>query len=118
MSIVDVSFSPETVAELRRIGIKPGVAYMPVPRCDGCRWWRPFAAELQPGALGALIEAKAGRDVGLSTLSRLGDCTLFECRNGSQEHTQSMVNVTRTGSGEATIVTRADFGCVQHEACP
>ena len=22
--------------------MQPGVAYMPVPRCDGCKWWNTF----------------------------------------------------------------------------
>lgn len=58
-----------------------------------CRWWKPH-----------------------STRGVLGDCQLFECRNKEQVHFESKLIVTRTISGEATIVTYDDFGCVQFEA--
>lgn len=32
--------SPEGMDFLERCGFKRNAAYMEVPRCDGCRWWK------------------------------------------------------------------------------
>jgi hypothetical protein len=66
---------------------------MPVPRCDTCAWWKPH-----------------------TTSGLFGDCTLFECHDKEQVGDISKVIVSRTDSGEATIITWNDFGCVQWKA--
>jgi len=87
------------VLELTTVGVgleaekHEGVAFMPVPRCSSCRWWQPHPCG-----------------------SGLGDCALFECRGMEQQESGTKLIVTRTESGEATIVTHDDFGCVQWEA--
>ncbi len=65
--------------------------YMPVPRCDSCRWWKAH----------------------VPNVGYFGDCALFECHEKEQVERTSKVVVSRTGSGEATIITVRDFGCVQ-----
>jgi hypothetical protein len=74
--------------------LKPDTAYMEVPRCDSCRFWKSHA----PG------------------IDHMGDCELFECRGKAQVHHESKLIVSRTHSGEATIITMPDFGCVQWES--
>lgn len=74
-------------------GFKPDTAYMEVPRCDGCRWWKPF-----------------------NEVRHMGDCTLFQCTGGEQVHPMVGLQLTRTGTGEGTVVTDPDFGCVKWEA--
>ena len=84
-------------------------------RCDSCRWWNE--AE-QPAGLLAQIRRLApsvATVVEALPLHRLGECTLFECRGKGQVHDDSML-IVRTGSGNATIVTQDDFGCVQWKA--
>lgn len=112
---------PEMVETAARSpAFQPGVAYMPVPRCDSCRWWQPFDADIQPTTIGrsAATSAKAiaGLELILPAIPDLGECRLFECRAMEQVHGTSKLIATRTGSGEATIITQADFGCVQWEA--
>jgi hypothetical protein len=76
-------------AALFEAGFKPGVAYIEVPRCDGCRWWR-----LNYEAL------------------NLGDCRLFTVTGGVRENEGSKLEITAS-NGEAVAATRGDFGCVQ-----
>jgi len=88
-------------------------------RCDSCRWWKSFHEAEQPAGLLAQIRRLApsvATVVEALPLHRLGECTLFECRGKGQVHDDSMLIVTRTGSGNATIVTQDDFGCVQWKA--
>lgn len=96
-----------------------GPAYMPIPRCDQCGWWKPFEADAQPATVGGIVERLSMEGFGgvlkSLILPMLGDCTLFECHNKEQVHEDSMVIVTRTKSGEATIVTCGSFGCVQRK---
>lgn len=98
--------------------MRPDTAYMPVPRCDGCGWWRPFDDQFQPATVGGIVDRLMSddllppavlKDIGV----RLGDCALFECRNREQVHDESQLTVTRTRSGEASVVTQGGFGCVQ-----
>lgn len=89
-AVEEVSETVEVVFYLKSI---PPVMW---PRCDACRWWKRHS----PGPYAN------------------GDCTLFECANSEQVHSTQFLNVTRTHSGEATIVTTADFGCVKFEARP
>jgi hypothetical protein len=108
------------LGEWIRVEDLPGVACMPVPRCATCKWWQQFAPDVQPGTVGGILEVLDAEGFGEAlkslTLPLLGDCTLFECHNGEQIHESSKVIVSRTGSGEATIITLHDFGCVQWEA--
>lgn len=62
----------------------------PSGTCASCQWWKPF-----------------------SPLRHLGDCLLFETSNGDKVEPEAKLFVTRTKSGEATVVTYPDFGCVQ-----
>jgi hypothetical protein len=95
-----------------------------IERCDGCAWWTPFDADIQPGALASHLVATAERlgfpnvQVLRSALSLppLGMCRLFECHEGDQVESESKLAVMRTGTGEASIATQADFGCVQWKA--
>lgn len=99
---------------LERFGFQAHVAYMPVPRCDECKWWQPFDDDLQPATilpdLTPMIEACLEKK-----LERLGVCTLFECSEGAQVEPTCKLDVMRTNSGEASISTPSDFGCVQWE---
>ncbi len=49
-------------------------------------------------------------------LPKLSTCRLFECHEGDQVEPESKLAVMRTGTGEASIATQADFGCVQWKA--
>lgn len=93
-------------------------------RCDACAWWTPFDADVQPGAMAASLMATADR-LGFPNvavlrsalnLPQLGVCRLFECHEGDQVEPESKLAVMRTGNGEASIATQADFGCVQWKA--
>ena len=108
---IKAPYSSEQFAAMALLGLKPDVAYMPVPRCDTCRWWKPFDPALQPSALTKDFFGVSGL---IPPTSDLGECRLFECRDMLQAEESSKLIVTRTRSGEATIVTFADFGCVQH----
>lgn len=78
----------EERALLVRCGFEPGVAYMPVPRCDGCRWWR--------------LDADNGRH-------REGECHR-ELEPGSG------FRIDQDYTSGTRIMTAPDFGCVQWEA--
>lgn len=75
----------------------PGVAYMPVPRCDQCRFWMP------PG----------------------GDCRVFSDDPNIAAHMKwpAMATPERkaqvapfAGADGGSLLTDPDFGCVQFEA--
>lgn len=83
----------DEVIDMHGIALRASKAVM---HCNTCGWWIPFI----------------DRD-----RSYHGDCALFECRNKEQVHRESKLVVTRTGTGEATAVTCADFGCVQWKPC-
>lgn len=105
-AVEEVSETVEVVFYLKSV---PAVM---LPRCDGCRWWKWHGAGV--AALVAPLHEIAAK-VGVY-VQPLGDCTLFECHSSEQVNEGSKLIVTRTRSGEATIVTTADFGCVQFEA--
>ena len=45
--------------------------------------------------------------------SNLGECALFETSGGDKVHAEARLFATATQSGECTIMTHSDFGCVQ-----
>jgi hypothetical protein len=67
---------------------KPGVAYIPVPRCDRCAHWREFEGLWPPYLV----------------LPLLGDCA------------QSTSDGSKMSAGSRIIKTQHDFGCVQWKA--
>jgi hypothetical protein len=78
----------------------PGVAYMPVPRCDQCRWW--YRGSDDPEGIGRCERFESQtvetfRDVGDEEL-------LFVLASDPQE--------------AGTMFTRGRFGCVQWEGKP
>lgn len=91
----------------------------PARQCSTCSWWK--AHPMQPQELANAFAEALRPDVGDDgaaileglDIPPLGDCTLFECTNKEMAEEGAKVIVTRTGSGEATIVTEGDFGCVQ-----
>lgn len=94
-----------------------------IERCDGCAWWKAFDDDVQPEAiLGGVAQAAAVLGLDASSLRtalnlpKLGVCRLFECSLGDQLEPESKLAVMRTGTGEASIATQADFGCVQWKA--
>lgn len=82
-------------AALFEAGFKAGVAYMEVPRCDRCRWWR--ADGIGPNNV------------------RIGDCMLTTLTKRNRVHEQAKILITATQTGEGVCATDADFGCVQFE---
>jgi len=87
---------------------KPGVAYMPVPRCDQCAHWQEFEADAQPGTVGNIVRrAKAeGLWPPYLVLPLLGDCA------------QSTSDGSKMSAGSRIIETQHDFGCVMIEEKP
>lgn len=92
---------PETfdVEPIAGAPFMPGVAYMPVPRCDQCRFWVPAS----------------------------GDCRLFSDDPNIAEHDkwpamdlpQPKAEVAPfAGADGGALITDADFGCVQWERIP
>jgi hypothetical protein len=81
-------------AALREAGFQAGVAYMVVPRCDACRWWR--------------ADGIGDHNV------RIGDCLLFTLTRRQREHERAKLEIT-AANGEGVCATDADFGCVQFE---
>lgn len=66
--------------------LQPGVAYMPVPRCDSCQHWEPRDGDGDDGT---------------------GHCWFHTERHGEAKMYPDMYDA---------IITTADFGCVQWEA--
>jgi hypothetical protein len=64
---------------------KPNVAYMPVPRCESCKFWKLYES-------------------GQYKVGEAGECT---------KNTDSGV---WSDCDDYTIMTEANFGCVQWEA--
>lgn len=69
--------------------------YMPVPRCDGCRWWWRDGGEAGTGV--CVANYQSARYVG-------------------HEWPDGRAVKMWTDCGEMTIRTDADFGCVQWES--
>jgi hypothetical protein len=61
-------------------------------RCDACRWWKRHQSP-----------------------AWLGDCTLFERRGGYQVHGPA-TRLLVASTGDATVVTHADFSCACWDA--
>ena len=77
---------------LRRAGFEPDVAYMPVPRCDKCKWWERCVR----------TPRWAHTEESTSPYT-FGNCGCPESKvEGSDDG--------------CSIVTDADFGCVQWKA--
>ena len=94
---MDPDNAAEFVAEFERsVGLQPGVAYMPVPRCDQCRWW-----ENVPNI----------RDIGIGRCERT---RATEIPGPEDDSLASAISddVNRVG---AELRTYASFGCVQWE---
>lgn len=69
-----------------------GVVYMPVPRCDACRWWQ------------------------IGSVNDIGKCGRLADDSSELTHGSKAVAIEDNVSGLfATLVTAADFGCVQWE---
>ena len=89
------------VDDVERVFV-PAVAYMPVPRCDGCKWWE--------------------RDDGLSAMMKRtgwGVCHLFDHGDDGYEpkHATALAFTDQESADEASgFYTAPDFGCVQFEA--
>lgn len=109
----------ELVAGRVIVAQEPDMVYMPVPRCDSCGWWKAFDPDLQPAKVGGIVDALKGEGLmdDAELLGRLtvplGDCTLFEVRDCEPVHEEALLQVQRTGNGQAVAVTTGDFGCVQ-----
>ena len=75
-----------------------GIAYMPVPRCDSCRFWEMSRHD-----------------------STRGECALTEWDDlDGHAHARSKAKAQAGGHecGSAALETVADFGCVQWEKKP
>lgn len=85
----------EERAVLAKCGFKPGVAYMPVPRCDGCRWWKaPSAIDGELGQCLRVVDS-SGLTHGSKAIPLGGRDDLF-----------------------GRLLTAPDFGCIQWEGKP
>lgn len=89
------ALSTNTIADIQAIitkhcPMKPDIAYMPVPRCETCAYWRRFAGELLP-----------------TRLERVGTCQMS--LDPPDRH-----NALVYGNLE----TEFDFGCVLWKAKP
>ncbi|MCR4375624.1 MAG: hypothetical protein NUW22_12325 [Acidobacteria bacterium] len=71
---------------------QPGVAYMPVPRCDRCKFWKRYPVSLQ----------EDGDD---------GTCYRPDSDKGAKFYA-----LPCQGAQDADLITDPDFGCVQFEA--
>ena len=86
---------PEDAEVLERHGFKAGVAYMPVSRCDGCRWWRKIAVNAGECEY-VLRVAVMKRRLSIEVL-------IPEGTDGMQ-------------AGHARLTTAPDHGCTEWEA--
>lgn len=89
------------VADVEAVFI-PGVVYMPVPRCDQCRFWH--------------------RDSGTADM---GDCRVFSDDPNIAPHIWPTIDkrpkplafvAPFAGADGGGFITQPDFGCVQWEA--
>jgi len=80
-------------------GFLPGVAYMPVPRCDQCRFWEdPAGADWGP----------RGYPDGWK------DCAQAQWISGDDDR-KIRYDTQGWDSDGGAIMARGDFGCVQFE---
>lgn len=87
----------------------PGVAYMPVPRCDRCAHWSPFEDDAQPATVGGIVDKLKADNLWPDklVLPRLGDCL--------QVMTDDSKMLTWSNCERGLIETQHNFGCVMFE---
>lgn len=73
----------------------PGVAYMPVPRCDQCKWWRQSPDAPRP------------------TASDEGACDRIPLDLGQRVGMPDKARVRFQNVNGVGLMTDSDFGCVQ-----
>ena len=108
-SIIDVLEAP--ICEWVRAAdvdaaFPPGVAYIPVPRCERCAHWKPFAEDLQPARIGGIVDHLKAQGLWPAELTPavMGDC-MMSTDDGSKMSSESE-------SRGVPVETHHDFGCV------
>ena len=102
------ALTPEAAAALSEHGFEQGVAYMPIPRCDTCKWWERFEyADKELSESGECSrptghDEEPGRDMWVE-----GDKPGMWVKGN---HRGMWVE------GGCKFFTECDFGCVQWES--